>query len=142
MNSLKFLIGLAVMAIAAPVFAADAPGVPAAQLWLNPHNNVAVRTGACGAKLCGWIVWANPEALADARDAGLPQLIGTELLENYQAKGRGSWAGRVFVPDMNRHFYSTIDVVSPTQLRIAGCILGGLICKSQVWTRIGQLSHV
>lgn len=105
-------------------------------LWLSPHNNVAVRTGACGDRLCGWIVWADREAQADARDGGTPRLIGTELLENYRSEGKGQWRGTVFVPDMGRRFSSQINQLSSGQLRVRGCILGGLICKSQLWTRI------
>jgi len=108
-------------------------------LWMNPHNSVAVRTGPCGDKLCGWIVWANAEAKADAKDSGIANLIGTELLENYLPKGPGSWAGTVFVPDMGRHFYSVIKELSPNQLKVSGCILGGWVCKSQVWTRIAKV---
>ncbi|KEQ53351.1 DUF2147 domain-containing protein [Sphingobium chlorophenolicum] len=127
---------------AALAFLATAANVPAPQpegLWLSPHHNVAVRTGPCGDRLCGWIVWADGEAQADARDGGTPRLVGTELLEDYRAEGRGQWRGTVFVPDMGRRFASQISQLSPGRLRVRGCILGGLICKSQLWTRIEHL---
>jgi uncharacterized protein (DUF2147 family) len=41
----------------------------------------------------------------------------------------------VFVPDMKRKFYSRIEQQGPDKLKISGCILGGLLCKSQYWTR-------
>lgn len=117
---------------------AQTPGVVEG-LWINPHRSVAVRTGACGDRMCGWIVWATPEARKDASDGGVAQLIGTALLEEYRAQSPGHWAGTVFVPDMNRRFSSQIDLVSPTQLKVKGCILGGLFCKSQLWTRIDRV---
>jgi uncharacterized protein (DUF2147 family) len=123
---------LATPAIAAP------PSPPLQGLWLNPHGSVAVRTGSCGDKLCGWIVWANDAARNDAKESGVGTLIGTELLENYRPDG-ARWSGTVFVPDMGRHFSSRIDALSPTRLEIKGCIFGGLICKSQVRTRIARL---
>jgi uncharacterized protein (DUF2147 family) len=114
-------------------------------LWLNPHNSVAVHTGACGEQLCGWIVWANSEAISDAKDSGVSSLVGTKLLENYTPAGRRVWAGTVYVPDMGRRFASRIEQVSASALRVKGCILGGLICKSQTWTRIeavpGDANH-
>ena len=122
--------GLALMA-ASPA-AADG-------LWLNPHNSVAVRTGACGDRLCGWVVWANGEARADAHDAGVTNLIGTALLQDYRAVGRGRWKGVVYVPDMDHRFSSEIDEVSPTRLKVKGCLVGGFICKSQIWSRINEL---
>jgi uncharacterized protein (DUF2147 family) len=36
---------------------------------------------------------------------------------------------------MGRTFYSTITRLNPQALKISGCILGGLICKAQVWHR-------
>jgi uncharacterized protein (DUF2147 family) len=112
-------------------------------LWLNPKHSLAVQTSPCGTlaktSLCGRIVWASKEAQADATDASVPRLLGTELLEDYHPRGKGVWQGTVFVPDMGRRFYSEIDALSPDRLKVKGCILGGLLCKSQVWTRIAQV---
>jgi len=135
---MAFLVAAAPLS-AAPVSAAHILAPPPEGMWLSPHNNVAVRTGACGDRLCGWIVWADREAQADARDGGTTRLVGTELLEDYRAEGEGQWRGTVFVPDLGRRFSSEISLLSPGQLRVKGCILGGLICKSQLWTRIERL---
>lgn len=103
--------------------------------WINPRGTVKVTTGSCGDKLCGWVIWANPQAAADAREAGVDKLVGTELLRNYKPIGVGKWQGQVYVPDMGRTFYSTLSQIDHNQLKISGCILGGLICKSQIWQR-------
>ncbi|PNU06902.1 DUF2147 domain-containing protein [Novosphingobium guangzhouense] len=107
-------------------------------IWLNPSRSVAVRTGACGQGLCGRVVWASGKALADAQDSGVTSLIGTELLHDYRAEGP-VWRGSVYVPDMGRHFDSRIEALSPDRLKISGCILGGIFCRSQVWTRVAQV---
>lgn len=129
---------LAAFAMPAIAFAQPAVSQPEG-LWLNPHDSVAVRTGPCASKLCGWIVWANGEAQADAKDSGVRQLVGTELLQNYRATNAHSWSGTVFVPDLGRNFSSQIDQLSSNELKIKGCILGGFICKSQLWTRIDRV---
>ncbi|AHE53138.1 DUF2147 domain-containing protein [Sphingomonas sanxanigenens] len=103
--------------------------------WINPHGTVKVRTGMCGSVLCGHIVWASAEANADAAESGVPRLVGTELLGNYRPAGAGRWRGEVYVPDMGRRFASTIEPQGVDALRISGCILGGLICRSQIWHR-------
>lgn len=126
----------ATILLGAPAMAGMASPPGPAGLWLNPHNSVVVRAGPCGLKLCGWIVWANGEAQADARDGGVMHLVGTELLQDYTARRAGIWAGTVYVPDMGRRFSSEIDELAPDKLKIKGCILGGLICKSQIWTRV------
>lgn len=104
-------------------------------LWQNPKGTIMVRTHLCGALLCGNVVWASPKAMADARDAGVTSLIGTELLSDYRRSASDRWTGQVYVPDQGRRFYSTIEVKGTNALRISGCILGGLLCKRQDWTR-------
>lgn len=130
--------------VAAPAAAQGQPQ-PAAPsiygLWMNPYRSVAVHTGACADRLCGWIVWANQAAQDDARDGGVPRLIGTALLEQYRQQRGGSWAGTVFVPDMGRRFYSIIEQVDADTMKVKGCILHGLLCRSQVWHRIDALPH-
>lgn len=103
--------------------------------WINPRGSVVVTTGECHAKLCGWISWASTEAQADAADAGVAKLIGTELLQDYHASGRGHWTGRVFVPDMGKTFSSTLEQIDANRLKISGCLVGSWFCKSQIWVR-------
>lgn len=120
--------------VQAPAVASEAIGI-----WINPRGTVKVQTGACSGdgrgNLCGWVVWAAAQAEADARDSGVTRLIGTELLRGYRVAGRGLYRGQVYVPDMGRTFYSAIEQRGADHLKISGCILGGLICKSQDWRR-------
>lgn len=124
----------------APVAAGEAPLGNDADVvigrWINPRGSVVVETQICGAYLCGRVSWASAEALKDASDAGIRSLIGIELLQNYSRANSGIWRGHVYVPDMGRTFQSTIAVQDERNLRISGCILGGLICKSQIWRRV------
>lgn len=132
---LAALSAMGVPAAAQPgLTAADAQGV-----WMNPTKTVAVNTAPCGPALCGRVAWGSPEARADAKGSGIQSLVGTQLLENYRFRGNGVWTGTVYVPDLGRRFYSEIDQLSDTELKVKGCVLGGLICKSQVWTRIRQV---
>ena len=104
--------------------------------WFNPERTVAVKTGVCASKLCGWVSWASPEALEDAKESGVDKLIGTELLQNYRAEAPGRWRGTVYVPDMGHSFSSRITQLNPTELKISGCLIGGFVCKSQVWHKV------
>ena len=104
-------------------------------VWHNPKNSVAVRTGACGDRLCGWVVRATDEAQGDARDGGTPRLIGTAIMREYRPNGRNTWAGQVFVPDMGHSFGSTMKLVDANTISVKGCLIGGILCKSQIWRR-------
>jgi uncharacterized protein (DUF2147 family) len=123
------LMALAVVAAGLP------PAPPVVGVWHNPKNSVAVKTGACGDKLCGWVVRANDQAQADARDGGTPKLIGTALLREYRPSGRRKWSGQIYVPDMGRTFGSTITLVDSNTIDVKGCLIGGFLCKTQTWRR-------
>lgn len=118
------------MAATSPAPASSVEGI-----WHNPKNSVAVKTGACGDRLCGWVVRATNEAQADARDGGTAKLIGTALLRDYRRSGRGKWSGQIFVPDMGRTFGSTLMLVDANTISVKGCLIGGFLCKSQIWHR-------
>lgn len=106
-----------------------------AGLWANPKQSVVVRTDEANSILSGRVIWASDAAQADARDSGVTSLVGTQLLEDYRPDGPRKWKGIVYVPDMGRRFTSFISQTGPDELKISGCILGGLICRSQVWKR-------
>lgn len=114
---------------------APTPGVVG--VWSNLKGTLAVRTELCGSQLCGTVVHAGPKPAADARRAGVTQLVGTSLFQNYRATGRGAWAGKLYVPDMGRTVSSHIRLSAPDRLTISGCLVGGLLCKSVEWKRIG-----
>jgi uncharacterized protein (DUF2147 family) len=129
--ALPFLLALAASAqAAAPV--SDTP----IGTWQNPRHSIAVRVEQCGSELCGKIVSATPEAQKDARNAGIDNLIGIQLLSDYRPTGPGRWSGTVYVPDMGRSFSSRIVQSNPNTLRISGCLIAGFLCKSQDWTRL------
>jgi len=130
---------LSLIAMALAFAGQTAPAAPSVDgVWVNPKGTVQVRTGSCGDKICGWIVWASPKAQEDARKKGVAQLIGTALLRSYRPTDQGHWAGQVFVPDMQAAYYSTITMVDAQTLNIKGCVLGGLLCKAQIWRRVAS----
>jgi uncharacterized protein (DUF2147 family) len=134
MRTLAILIATLTTLIAP---AAVAGPNPVLGTWVNPKHTVAVQTAACErGGLCGAIVRADLQAMADARDAGVPQLIGPQLLQDYHPAHGRVWTGRVYVPAMGRNFSSRIEQVSPDALKISGCLVRGFLCKSQVWQRL------
>jgi uncharacterized protein (DUF2147 family) len=121
---------------------ASAPTAGAADrsfgVWSNPKGSVHVRARPCGARMCGVVVWANDKAKADAARGGVDPLVGETLFRDFVSAGAGKWRGKVFVPDIGKTFSGTITVIDATHLEGKGCLLGGIGCKSQVWTRIGD----
>jgi uncharacterized protein (DUF2147 family) len=138
MNSnLSKLLAAALVAlpIAAPAAAND-PAPPIASEWHNPSNSVHVRIDRCGAQLCGTVTWANAKAQADAQRGGTANLIGTRLFRDLQPAGAGKWRGKVFVPDIRKTFSGTLSFADANTMVGKGCVLFGLVCKSQTWSRV------
>lgn len=131
--SLALAVAALLAAPAAPVLAQAGPNLTGN--WVNPHHSVVVRIAQCGDRLCGTVVRATPEAAADARDGGYPSLVGLQLLSGYRAVGQGRWQGRVLVPDLGRTFASHIDMTDANHVKVAGCLVGQYLCKSQIWQR-------
>ena len=60
------------------------------------------------------------------------------LLNDFRQTGNGQWRGTVFVADMDLRVGGKIQVVDDNRLKVSGCILAGMMCRSQVWTRSGE----
>lgn len=119
---------------AGPVAAAS----PIAGTWRNPTGSVEVAMAPCGPRLCGTVVWASERAKDDAANGGTGRLIGTQLFRGLAADGPGHWSGEVFVPDLGRTVEGTLALVDATTLEIAGCVIPGLVCQTQTWTRVSR----
>ena len=134
---IRLLASLALLV--APVAAWAGPSIdPGFQPseWRNPKNSVHIRAANCGGNLCGTVTWANDKARADAAAAGEPGLIGTQILRDFRPEGARSWRGSVYVPDVRHTFAGTLTFVDPNTMVGKGCVLFGLLCKSQTWTRL------
>lgn len=104
--------------------------------WRNPKNSVHIQLRPCGAEICGYVVYASDKAEADARQGGSGKLVGQQLLRGFKVDDKGVGHGKVFVPDMNATFSGSAELIDARTLRAKGCLLGNLLCKSQLWTRV------
>jgi len=133
MSLLRSAMALWLLMGASMALAAESPY----GLWRNPKNSVHVRVAPCKDKLCGTVVWANEKATQDAA-AGMDEpFVGSMIFKDLVWHDE-SWRGRIFVPNRGRTFSGAIHVVDRTTLEAKGCVLGGLFCKSQLWTRIAN----
>jgi uncharacterized protein (DUF2147 family) len=119
-----------------PAAFASAPASPLG-VWSNPYGSVRVAVEVCGGRLCGRVVWASAEAIADASSGSGTPLVGAQLLRAFARAGERRWRGAVFVPDFGRSFSGTMALLDSGRMAVRGCILGGLICRQQIWRRAG-----
>jgi uncharacterized protein (DUF2147 family) len=117
------LVALALLAApASTAIASDVTGV-----WTRDDGSAKLRFSVCGGDgVCGFLVWK--------KDPDGPAKIGQQLFFDMKPNGENAWKGAAFNPnDGNR--YTAKLTLSHDHLVTAGCVLGGLICKSFGWTR-------
>ena len=125
----------ALFALAAAPVAATAKA-PLEGQWRNPKGSVTVSVAPCGDAYCGMVVDASGKAKAGARKGGTRELVGTLILSGVRPAGGGEYKGRAFDPKRNIHAPATIRLLGPSTLVVRGCVLRGIICKEQRWTRV------
>ena len=120
----------AALILVSPAAAADVFGA-----WKNPKGSVHLDIRPCNAEVCGFVIYASANADADARKTTGKPLVGQQLLRDFRPD-RNGWRGKVYVPDMDRTFAGSARLLDDDRLEAKGCVLGGLICKTQVWRRV------
>jgi clan AA aspartic protease (TIGR02281 family) len=134
-------VGLAFIAIA-PALAADPFGD-----WLTGDKKGKVRIVNCGGALCGVLVWLeeplDPQTNqpkidkrnADASKQSRP-LLGIPILLSMNASYTpDQWLGPIYNAEDGKTYPGSFTMYGPNTAQLKGCVLGGLICKAQTWTR-------
>jgi uncharacterized protein (DUF2147 family) len=130
------------LAPATPASAADARGK-----WLTESGKAIVAIVSCGNALCGNIVSlkepndpATGKPKTDINNADASKrtrpVIGVQIVIDMKQDGtEPKWKGQVYNAEDGKTYTGSITLVNPTTLDLQGCALGGLICKTQTWTR-------
>jgi uncharacterized protein (DUF2147 family) len=114
--------------------------------WLTENSRAKVTIVSCGGSLCGNIVALkepndletgkprtdkyNPDAAKRAR-----AVIGLQIVIDMKPDTADRWKGQVYNVEDGRTYSGAITLVNATTLNLQGCVLGGLICKTQTWSR-------
>lgn len=104
--------------------------------WTNPKRNVVIEVGKCGATYCGTVAWASEKAKATARKGGTKSLVGATLMTGFKPVGDGAYKGRAFDPKRGLHGTATIRPLGQDRIEVRGCVIAGMLCKTQRWTRV------
>ncbi|HYC25810.1 MAG TPA: DUF2147 domain-containing protein [Roseiarcus sp.] len=117
----SILASLALAGAANFAWAGDVTGV-----WLHEDGGSKVRFAPCGAAICGNVVWL--------KDTKGPTKIGERVFYDMTPTGDNAWTGKAFEPSSGKEYTGKMSLAGDS-LTTAGCVLGGLICKSITWSR-------
>ena len=133
-------IALGVM-VSGPAHAADPSGT-----WWTADRKGKVKIANCGGAICGTLSWLaepnDPETNKpktdknnkDASKQGRP-LIGVPIVLSMKPAGGDKWEGQVYNAEDGKTYSGNLTLQDANTIKLEGCILGGLVCKSQTWKR-------
>ncbi|MGH1349346.1 MAG: DUF2147 domain-containing protein [Methyloligellaceae bacterium] len=62
--------------------------------------------------------------------------VGKVIMCGAKASGPNKWKGSVLNLDDGKTYKGIVTLQDDKKLKLQGCVLGGLICKSDTWTKI------
>ena len=119
------LTAYAALGLLASVSAATAQEVVGT--WERDTGASRVRFSKCGDALCGSLSWL--------KDTNGPAKVGQRIFYDMKPNGANKWSGSAFNPEDSKTYSGTMTLSGGT-LTTAGCVMGGLICRSVKWNRM------
>lgn len=89
-----------------------------------------VKIVPCGAGFCGKIA-RTFRGSAEYK----AETIGLQIVTDMVPQSAGNYTGKVLRP-ADRKVYNGKVNLSGNEMKLSGCVAGGLICRSQTWVRI------
>jgi uncharacterized protein (DUF2147 family) len=107
--------------------------------WRVANGAANIRIDDCDGALWGIISWEKEPGIdshnPDPAERSRPTL-GLPILRSMRPTKPGLWEGEVYNAVNGKTYSSRISLTAPDVLRIEGCVLGGLICGGENWTRV------
>jgi uncharacterized protein (DUF2147 family) len=141
-NSALVASAMALALIAnAPARAADPIGT-----WLTGDKKGKVKIVNCGGAICGSLTWLaepndpethQPKTDKNNKDAGKQSrpLLGVAIVLGMKPAGGDKWEGQVYNAEDGGIYTGSFTMTDANTAVLKGCVMGGLLCKGQTWTR-------
>ena len=107
---------------ATAAWAGDATGT-----WIRPSTGTTVKFYNCGSNLCAKIVGVKNKAKQGE--------VGTVIMSGAKKVSENQWEGDLLNTE-DGQTYSGKVTLSGGGLTLKGCVLGGLVCKGETWSRV------
>jgi uncharacterized protein (DUF2147 family) len=93
--------------------------------WKIADGTADVMIRPCGTNLCGFVSWAKASSAS----------IGRQVLIDMKPKGH-SWFGTAVNVVSGEQYSARMSLEDAKTLKVEGCLIGGMICGGQQWSRI------
>jgi uncharacterized protein (DUF2147 family) len=127
--------------LVAPARAAEPLGT-----WLTGNKKAKVHIVNCGDAICGTLSWLaepidpetkQPKTDKNNSDTGKKSrpLLGIPIVLSMKPAGADKWQGQVYNAEDGGIYTGSFTMTSANSAELKGCVMGGIICKTQTWTR-------
>jgi uncharacterized protein (DUF2147 family) len=107
--------------------------------WRVQDGSAIIRIDNCSGALWGVVTWEK----SPGRDNHNPNpslrgrpTLGATIVKNMRQTSRGRWEGEIYNAQNGKTYNANIRLVNDNTLRLQGCVLGGIFCGGQQWTRV------
>ncbi|WP_445503860.1 DUF2147 domain-containing protein [Microvirga sp. G4-2] len=125
-------LGFLLLAGAAQAQALDPSGT-----YLSESGETRVRIAKCGQAYCGTII----SVQGDAKDVNNPEtslrgrsLVGVQMISDIRPSDNG-FTGQLYNYKDGKTYTGKMSFAGKS-MQLSGCVLGGLICRSQTWAKL------
>jgi|SwirhisoilCB2_FD_contig_31_17171324_length_429_multi_3_in_0_out_0_1 uncharacterized protein (DUF2147 family) len=120
-SALAPLSTISILALSASALAFPSP----VGEWRTADGTATVNIRPCGENLCGFV--------ASGTDSS--SFVGRQVFFDMKPDGR-RWDGTIVDVTDGEHYAGHISLVSEGTLKVEGCVLGGMFCGGQQWSRV------
>lgn len=108
--------------------------------WRVASGDADIRIDDCDGALWGVIAWEKEPGGVDSNNPDPAQrtrpVLGMPVLLSMRPTKPGLWEGEVYNAENGKTYASRMSLTSPDVLRIEGCVVFGIICGGENWTRV------
>jgi uncharacterized protein (DUF2147 family) len=107
--------------------------------WLVEDGSAKIRIAICDGSLWGVVGWekapggkdtSNPDPAKRSRET-----LGMPILLDMKPSGADKWSGQIYNAKDGKMYQASVELQSDSALKVRGCVLGGLFCGGETWSR-------
>jgi uncharacterized protein (DUF2147 family) len=108
--------------------------------WLVANGHAQVKIVPCGDALWGVIDWTEKPGEVDKHNPDpakrMRPVLGMPILLAMKPSAPNEWSGHVYNAENGKTYIARISLIEEDVLKITGCVMGGLFCGGENWTRV------
>lgn len=109
-------------------------------VWRDPDSGSHIQMYRCGESACAKVVQVKEPGRKDVHNPN-PALrdrpvVGVVIMNGGKKVAPLQWKGSLYNTRDGGTYDGTLTLVSENQLKLRGCIMGGLICAGPTWEKV------